>query len=185
MESLRFDFDPNKALQVVLWFLSKHGGELDRMKLLKLIFFADFAFIENYGTAITGGDYVNMKQGPVHSQIYDEFKSPKLFKGRIAEGTGFNIVQKSPVNESVLSQAELETMDSVNSKYGNLDSMSLSKITHNLHLYKDYAPNDGRKAVPIPYEAFYNDNDLLSVAKEYQRAWSFLTNGHIAGQHPK
>lgn len=72
---IRFRFNPEKAVQVVLWVLNNKDG-INKHKLAKILFFADRYHFNNYGRPVVGGRHSAMKYGPVHSEIYDMLKSP-------------------------------------------------------------------------------------------------------------
>ena len=71
MRNLRFNFDYRKSTQVLNFFANKQGGQINKMKALKLIFLADRYHIRKYGRLITNDVYVAMKHGPVPSTTKD------------------------------------------------------------------------------------------------------------------
>jgi len=42
-------FDYKKAIQVINWFANKTNGQIDKLKLMKLIFLADREHMRRYG----------------------------------------------------------------------------------------------------------------------------------------
>ena len=72
--TITFDYNQQKAFQVILWFLGRHGERLEKLKLVKLIFFADREHLHRYGRPIVGGRYVAMPLGPVASQCLDDMR---------------------------------------------------------------------------------------------------------------
>jgi uncharacterized phage-associated protein len=73
MSSQRFRFDPEKALNLVLYV----AGEVPQATfhtISKVIYFADKLHLQRYGRLICGDSYVAMKHGLVPSEIYDMMK---------------------------------------------------------------------------------------------------------------
>ena len=56
-----------KATQALNFLAKKKGGKINRMKALKLIYFADRLHLRTYGRPIIGDDYWAMQFGPVPS----------------------------------------------------------------------------------------------------------------------
>src|SRR5262245_39031345 len=73
MTRKRFRFDPEKALNLVLYVAAK-VKEPSFHTISKVIYFADKLHLERYGRLICGDSYVAMKHGPVPSEIYDMMK---------------------------------------------------------------------------------------------------------------
>ena len=70
-KKIRFKYDADKAGQAILWLLHRHGGSMDKLKLIKLFFYADRLHLLRYGRPIVGGHYFAMNFGPVSSELKD------------------------------------------------------------------------------------------------------------------
>lgn len=68
-----FKFDPEKAVEVIL-YIATRAKIRDIYHVLKLLYFADKAHLERNGRFICGDSYVAMKSGPVPSGTYDIIK---------------------------------------------------------------------------------------------------------------
>ncbi len=62
-----FSFSHRKATQALNFFAAKAGGKINKMKALKLVFFADRYHLRKYGRPVVGDEYLAMNYGPVAS----------------------------------------------------------------------------------------------------------------------
>jgi len=169
---IKFEYDSRRATQAILWLLHKHGGALDKLKLVKLIFFVDRLHLSLFGRPTVGGRYVAMRFGPAPSELYDAIKEagssasdPYLTKGN-------QVIAQSPVNEDLLSESDIEALEKVDGEFGHLDSFHLSQITHRLKVYMKNRPATNT-STPIPYEDFFldlPDASILDLIREDQEA---------------
>lgn len=150
MPAIKFSYDPDRAMHAALWFL-KRRGILHRVKLVKLIAFADVAHICKYGRPIAGGQYKAMAHGPVSSEFYDQIKHNTM------PGTtpvGLLVKGLDEPNEDFLSETDLEVLQEVDAKFGNLDWHQLENLTHEWEGWKKNWEG-GSTYYPMSY------NDLL------------------------
>ncbi len=75
---IHFNFDLKKAAQSLNCLAKKSGGRINKMKAIKLIYFADRYYLRKYGRPVANDEYVAMGYGPVGSKTKD-----------IAENTSF------------------------------------------------------------------------------------------------
>ena len=68
-------FKYDKAVNSILFSLSKLGGVTDMHKLCKILYFADQRHLSLYGRSITGDTYIAMHYGPVPSNVDDILKA--------------------------------------------------------------------------------------------------------------
>ena len=57
-----------KLVQGLNFFAFKNGGKINRMKAIKLLFFADRYHVRKYGRPVVWSTYFAMKNGPVSSE---------------------------------------------------------------------------------------------------------------------
>lgn len=175
---IHFEYDSAKATQAVLWLLHRHGGAMNKLKLVKLVFFADREHLRQYGRPIVGGDYRAMPHGPVSSELLDvinrtvsDRKGPFVAEGR-------RVVANAPLDEDVLSESEVEVLEDVDRNYGKHDGLRLRSVTHQLRAWRQNYPEGARTAsVPLPYEDFFLDLDddrMLDIIREDQEAKAFF-----------
>jgi uncharacterized phage-associated protein len=168
---LMFPFDSKKASQVVLWLLHKHGGSMDKLKLIKMVFLADREHLVRYGRPIVGGKYVAMDLGLVSSDLknYVENETDAEDLPFAIQGE-YNLFAKQPTDENWLSESELKILDRIYEDNKYIDSVKLGLMTHKYKAWKNNEPPKGSSR-PVPYEDFFEDTDnknILAVALEEQ-----------------
>lgn len=160
---IRFKFNEKKAVQLVWRLLSKCGGEMDRLPLLKHIYLIDREAFEKWGRSISWDHYVCMKDGPVLSQIYDLTKTEderdpdfmwgkglgRIWDQHIENRKPHNVVAKSDPGDDEFSEAEIDLIDEVFEKFKGFTPSQLRNFCHDLPEYTDPAP---RGRVLLPYE---------------------------------
>ena len=62
---LHFEFDYRKATQALNYFAGQEGDQINKMKVLKLLYFVDRYHIRKYGRLVTNDNYLAMQHGPV------------------------------------------------------------------------------------------------------------------------
>ena len=126
-----------KITQALAFFAHQEGGEINRMKAFKLLFFADRYHLRKYGRPVSGAHYVAMKNGPVASEAKDIALMVGLTDAEIGYAQQF-ITPTSKNNYgslvepdcSVFSESDLEAMNFSWKKFGKLAEFQLSKLTH-------------------------------------------------------
>jgi uncharacterized phage-associated protein len=134
-------YNPRKASQTVAFFALKTGNNaVNVLKAVKLVYLSDRENIANYGFPILDERRVCMKHGPVNSYTYDHIKGevPPEHDGGWAEfvsdraghnvGLANDALKIDDLDE--LSDAELDTLESVWANYGHLDQWQLVEFTH-------------------------------------------------------
>jgi len=65
---MNFRFTIAKATEAACLLLEKSGGQINIMKLVKLMYLLDRFSLDRRGVPVTGGDYLSMRNGPVTSE---------------------------------------------------------------------------------------------------------------------
>ena len=138
MESLHFNFDYLKATQALDYFAIEEGGQINKMKVLKLVYFADRYHLRKYGRMITNDNYFAMEHGPVPSTTKDIAESNDYLDETIkAYSQGFiepidnlTLKAKSKLDKSALSDSDLEALKFSWDTFGHLDQFELRDLTH-------------------------------------------------------
>lgn len=138
MRRQRFHFDPEKALNLVL-YVAREVPQATFHTISKVIYFADKLHLQRYGRLICGDSYVAMKHGPVPSEIYDMMKdvrgdgtSDHWQTAREAfevKGNATVVPHKAP-DLDVFSSSDLECLDESIREYGHLSFNELTKLSH-------------------------------------------------------
>jgi len=133
------EFDHKKATQAINYLTKKEGGQIDKLKLIKLVYFADRFHLRRYGRLIANDAYLAMPLGPVGSSVKDiaefsdfldtterEYAATYLGQGGI-ENT---IVSIADVDTEVFSKSELEALDFAYNEFGDKSAPALVDIAH-------------------------------------------------------
>jgi uncharacterized phage-associated protein len=131
---LRFKPNPEKMVNAMAFLVSKCHA-CTKMKLFKLMYFADKEHLLKYGRPITGDHYVRMEWGPTPSASYDmtKGKGPSsrlvLFQS-ILSVHGNNIKNLKSPNMMVFSNSDEKMLNEIIEKYGHLSAAKLSDLSH-------------------------------------------------------
>lgn len=160
-----FNFFYKKAAQAINFFSLKNNGEINKLRVLKLVYFADRYHLRKYGRPITNDQYWAMKFGPVASGVKDLFEldsvsheerhySVKFFKPGTKEHTVQSI---APVENDVFSQSDLEALDFSWQTFGH--SPQIVETTHAYPEWQRHAASieGGSTRVPMDYLDFLDD----------------------------
>jgi uncharacterized phage-associated protein len=177
MSHIKFPFEKDKAIQAVLWLLHRNNGAMDKLTLVKLVFFADREHLVKYGRPIIGGTYYTMEHGPVSSELLDLINSIETNDRRIPlKPCGHNIKAADSPNANLLSESDVTILDGIYQIYGHLDGFRLRDLTHELKAYKKNIPPKGSRC-ELPYEDFFEDyppqkRGMLNVILDEREAWA-------------
>lgn len=82
---MNFRFQIGKATEAACEFLDRAGGQINIMKLVKLLYLLDRLSLDRRGIPVIGGDYLSMRNGPVTSEVLDLVNAGRL-AGKITGG---------------------------------------------------------------------------------------------------
>jgi uncharacterized phage-associated protein len=172
MGDIKFEFSLEKLINAIALFWERGLADLTKLKVAKLLYFADKKHLLEYGRPILGDMYVCMDLGPVPSLALLEMneainqsevssddysimhrclrvRKPFLSKYHHFEGI-------CPCDTSVFSQSELMVLNMVVKEYGGRTAGQLVDITHDEAPWK--IANEKRvrgSRTQIPYELFF------------------------------
>jgi len=149
-EPIRFNFDERPAADAAGYLLTLHGGTMNYMRLIKLLYVAERESLSRFGRPILGDRYVSMKHGPVLSHVYD------LVMTDPPEGPWARHIQRfrphavslraQPRLDS-LSRADLQILTEVAELYQKFDQFHLRNMTHEeFEEWQD--PGDTSREIP-------------------------------------
>jgi len=176
---ISFPYNPNKAAQAILWLLNSNHGSMDKLKLVKLIFYADRAHLSKYGRPIVGGNYVAMPHGLVSSPMLDSINSatPEASLPFVLRDN--YICLKETIGYDELSESDREILQEVLDKYGHYNPWQLRDLTHELQAYKkNYPDPTANTSRPLSYDDFFLDlksTEMLDIIRERQEVVDFLS----------
>lgn len=159
-----------KSVQAINYFARRKGGEINKMKAIKLIYFADRYHIRKYGRPVIGDNYWAMKLGPVASNILDTANlSDNLEKDCQQYTREFlahrdngikiqNIISKKDVDLGIFSQTDIEALETVYKEFGDKDRFELAEISHDYPewlKHKKEIFDEGKRRVRMNYSDFF------------------------------
>lgn len=137
------DFDFMKVTQVLNYLARKLGGKVDKLKAIKLIYLADKYHLRKYGRLVTGDQYIAMKLGPVQSGVKDiadlsDFlgSEERDYTSLFIKKEGHDIESIKEIDYDELSQTDVEALNFVLERFGNLSDSDLIELTHKGYEWK-------------------------------------------------
>jgi uncharacterized phage-associated protein len=133
-----FEFDPEKALNVILW-VAKRLPYPGYFQISKVVYFADLIHLQRYGRQICGDDYAALPNGPVPDGIYNMMKAPKgtdgfqfsdLVKDSFDIEEDHVVVPRRDAALEFLSESDLECLAESIRKYGKKSFNELKLLSH-------------------------------------------------------
>jgi len=172
-----YPFRIEKAIQAASVLLSCESHEwMDYLRLLKLLYIADRESVQETGQPIIGSKLVAMRNGPLHSRIYDLVKGEDVGEcewGRYFRTVGYEIQEIRHPGVAVLSRYEVRKLKEVHDRYKSVDTWALVDETHTFEEWKSNAP-EGNTSREVPFEdlvkAVGRANDLPDIENEIREA---------------
>jgi uncharacterized phage-associated protein len=133
---MNFQFDARKATQVAAAFVTREGGELNVMKLIKLIYLLDRLSLVRRGVPVLGGDYFSMKNGPVTSEALDLINAGMLdgfntdWAKFISDRADHKVGLRADPGTDRLSESELEMVAEIFTEHGQKTAFELVEWCH-------------------------------------------------------
>lgn len=130
-------FNVRKAAQIAAFFAREQGGEINVLKLTKLVYLADRRNMEKFDSPISGDNFVSMDHGPVNSITYNYINGMEGQRDSwaefIADRSGYQVGLVRPVEDEdldQLSRAEIATLREVWAEFGKMDRFEIRDWTH-------------------------------------------------------
>jgi len=153
---MRPGFNARKAAQVVAFFAMREGGMINILKVTKLTYLADRAFMEKYDRPILNDSLVSMDHGPVNSITLNLMNGlmgdvPE-WNEFVSDRAGYNVgirnknLKAKALDE--LNKAEVEVLETLWKKFGKMSPYQVRDYTHR-HCPEWENPNGS--SAPIPY----------------------------------
>lgn len=130
-------FNDEKAAQIAAYFLSKSGGKMPHLKLMKLMYLADRESLGRHGHPISFDRLIAMGKGPALSQtldlIHDEIESFN-WSNWIGDCENHTVALVKSCDDredfDELSNADLRVIDDVWIDFGHLTKWEIVDYTH-------------------------------------------------------
>ena len=134
---MNFRFQIGKATETVCAFLERTGGEINTLKLAKLVYLLDRLSIDRRGIPVVGGDYLSMRNGPVTSELLDLINAGRLageqdntWEQCITDRLNHEVKLVRMPPRRFLSDADLELIDEIWAQHGKRDQWQLRDWCH-------------------------------------------------------
>ncbi|MFZ5452305.1 MAG: Panacea domain-containing protein [Thermodesulfobacteriota bacterium] len=161
-------FNLKKTTQAINLLAIKSHGEINKIKAIKLIYFADRFHLRKYGRPITNDEYWAMEWGPVNSNVKDiadmsEYLGDmeREYASQYIESPSKNIVKSiHEVDRKVFSQTDIEALSWAWETFGHLDGFALADLSHHYpewEKFKDIIESKTQTRVRMNYEDFFED----------------------------
>ena len=153
-------FNERKVAQMAAYLLNRAKGRMNYLKLIKLLYLADRESMKRHGHPISGDRYVSMDHGPVLSQTFNLIKGAVQFAEGgwnhwIADNADYAVSLRRKASRETLdelSDADVEVLSNVYSKFGKMDQWKLVEYVHRYcHEWED--PKGS--SIPIDYEDIF------------------------------
>lgn len=137
--------DLDKMIEAINFFAnSPVVSSLYKVKLMKLLWYADFLSYKRYGAAITGLAYKALPMGAVpigHESIID-LNGVLYEEIEFSEGTGNHFIPSKNFKPKLLNDKDIAVLNTIVSKLGGCSKNEIVRIMHEERAYKETAPYD-------------------------------------------
>ena len=129
-------FNVRKAAEVAAFFAMRSGGQINVLKLVKLIYLSDRAYMEKYDVPILKDRLVSIDHGPVNSLTYNLINGTTedaSWEDLISDRADHMVGLKHNVTVddlSALSDAELEVLEKIWADFGHMGKYQIRDYTH-------------------------------------------------------
>ena len=133
-------FTGEKIAQMAAFFADKQGGEIDILKLIKLLYLADRESVDRYGAPISYDRMISMDHGPVLSRALnlingclsgqDAEQWDSWISDRARHRVSLNHREVTRENLNHLSDADIEVLEAVWEQFGPMTKWEIRDYTH-------------------------------------------------------
>jgi uncharacterized phage-associated protein len=172
-------YNARKAGQVAAFFAMNEGHPINVVKLIKLIYLADRAFMNSYDEPMLMDRFVSMRHGPVNSRTYECLnEGAEGWDEFIADRENHTVwLTNAAVTEDdldELSEADLDTLKDTWKALGHFNQWELVKYTHDN--CPEWEDPEGSSS-PIPYARIFK---FLGKARPYDLEKEVMESKRIA-----
>lgn len=136
--------DFNKIVECICYFAGAKGVlNLYKVKLMKLLWYADFLSFKRYGSSITGMVYRAQKMGalPIAHKSIVELKGVK-YEEDFENGAGIRFLESEKSSFDYLTQRDIAVLDKVIDYFGSLSTEQIIRKMHGEVAYEKTQLND-------------------------------------------
>lgn len=152
-------FNEQKATQLACILLSRNGGKMSHLKLMKLMYLIDRETLIRWGWSMTGDNYSSMPYGMVLSRTYNlvnEESFPETYwKQHITPPQNYIVELRENPNIDELSEAETDLIEEIFAEFGHWNRWDLVNYVHELPEWTD--PKGS--SIPVDYKTVLQGAD--------------------------
>ncbi len=173
MQYFYFEPDLEKIVQSLNWFCFKNNKALNKMKAIKLLFFADRYHLRKYGRLITSDTYYALQYGTVGSLTKDILNENKISLGKYEldyvkeyiKNMNLEYHLKKLPNYKLLSDSDIEALEFSYNNFNKFPEFQLSNITHDYPEWKQYQnyftnSTPEKKRFPVKPSCFFQNPEI-------------------------
>jgi len=140
--------EPKITIEAIRYIL-EDCGECDKLKIIKLLYFADKYHLMKYGQSITNDRHIAMEHGPVNSLALDILCFNDLvlhedeinYTYKLLKQTGkYTFIANIEFTKKLnyLSESGKEALDYIIQRFGKMSGFKLTDYAHRLPEWKQY-----------------------------------------------
>jgi uncharacterized phage-associated protein len=159
-----------KATQALNYFARQEGGSINKLKALKLLFFADRYHLRKFGRPVSECTYFAMTHGPVASEAKHVAEDDKMLPATVRsyarkfldKESNYEYASVADVDETVFSESDLAALNFAWESFGHHSGFQLRDITHHYPEWKRHEralSDHGHKRVKMDYADFFSEPD--------------------------
>ncbi|MGL5292385.1 MAG: Panacea domain-containing protein [Aeromonas sp.] len=131
-------FNEERVAQMAAFMLSKRGGQMAYLKLMKLLYLSDREAMSRFGESISGDLMVSMPHGPVLSQTLNLIRGGSEHQNGwdewISDEANYEVSIRRDVSDrddlDLLSDMDLEILNKVWNEFGHMTRYQIRDYTH-------------------------------------------------------
>ena len=164
---IHLPFNLQKTTQALNFFAVRSGRMINKMKAIKLLYFADRYHLRKFGRSISNDDYYAMEYGPVPSNGKDiaensDFlgKHEKSYVEKyLKRSSNYDYKSIKPIDRDVLSESDIEALEFAWETFKEFDQFQLADITHKYPEWQKHENQitDRNSRIQMDYEDFFQD----------------------------
>ena len=164
-------FNAKKTVQAAAVLLKHSPGlQMPYLRLLKLLYIAERESLREVMRPVVGGRTVAMRQGPLHSDVYDLIKKQDAPWGNHIRLDEYDVELTSDPGDSELCDYEVELLSKIAETYNTFTEWQLVELTHSFAEWiKAYPDLKARTSHPIHL------TDILDAVGLHDQKQAILT----------
>lgn len=169
---VRYNFNPQKAVEAILWIAQQRPGKVNLYQVVKAFFFGDLHHLNTYGRPIVGDHYCAMQHGPTPSGTYNLLKGDELTCAGLGEmpfkkaKDGTAIVPLREPNLDYLSESDIEALTAGWNVVKDKSFAEIKDLADNHPAYKKTWENRMTGADTINFSDLIEDQAKVADLKE-------------------